>query len=161
MLVQRLALVLAAALACGSCDALGIGMATVDGEWVLSARNLSDGSNVCSIPSLVLTFTQTRDRFSGVSAATTVSCTIDGAPRTLALPVQPVVDGKVNGDDVTFWVGGSDWKHVARVVASSSMSGSVEVRFGPPIGSTTFTGSFAAARTDSVSLLRQVSMPSR
>ncbi len=153
MLARRaLTAVISSLLICG-CDALGIGTATVEGEWLLTARNLTDGHNVCSVQDMTLLLTQTRHRFSGTASNATVACVIADSSKTLALPVQPVVAGTVDGSDISFQIGGPDWQHNGKVAASAAMTGTMQVRFGPPMGATTFAGSFGAAKTaDSVAL---------
>ncbi|MGQ0813177.1 MAG: hypothetical protein ACT4O1_01775 [Gemmatimonadota bacterium] len=127
------------------CDVLGVGTPNVEGEWLLTARNLTSGSDTCSIDVLRLDLQQTRSRFSGTASSTTVACILRDTLRTFSLPQQPVVAGELADSTVTFFIAGRDWR-LDGVIAGESMTGSMTVRFGPPISTARFVGPFGAAR---------------
>ena len=133
--------------ASGACSTLGLDTPRVDGEWLFSARNISDGSTLCTISGLQLVLAQDGERVSGTAQSGSIVCsTADDETISTSMATEPIVNGSVNGDDeIVFDIGNADWHHEG-VVESNSMTGTVTVRFGGTLGTSRFTGSFGATR---------------
>jgi hypothetical protein len=132
-----------------ACDPLGLGTADIEGTWLLSARNLTAPQISCQITALELHIRQDGERFTGTTSGGELDCLRDNLPAvTRLLTTEPIVSGRLIGDSVIFQIGNADWTHAGRI-QHRSMTGSIEVLFGPPIGSSVLTGRFGAAKTDS------------
>jgi hypothetical protein len=139
-------LALAALLA--ACDTLGLGNTDIEGTWLLSARNLTAPRFTCEITALELHIRQDGDRFTGTTSGGEVECMeVDSVLFTRLLATEPIVAGRLIEDSVMFQIGNADWSHAGRI-QGRSMTGTMQLLFGPPIGSSVLTGRFGAARTD-------------
>lgn len=145
---RRLRTLAAAALLLAGCESLGITTPRVDGEWLLSAQSLTDGTRTCAIDGLTLSLSQLGTTVSGTSSGGTLTCVGNGETNAIQLVAKPVVNGSIDdADNIRFDLGGPDWRHEGDVI-DRSMVGTVRVRFGGSLGQELFTGTFGAARLD-------------
>lgn len=130
------------------CDLpFGIGGAWVEGEWAYEARNLTGSGLSCDVTGPILTLDQEGSSFSGRAGGGTVSCRGGQGTVSVAIAGAPVVNGRVDGDQIQFDLGTSDMGHAASV-NGRSMAGTVTwwLNLGEPTGLVLLQGHFAAAR---------------
>lgn len=147
---RRLALIACSgAIVLSGCESLGITTPRVDGEWLLSAQSLTDGTRFCAIDGMTLDIQQLGTTITGTSQGGTLTCVDDDDVTTVQqLTAKPLVNGTIDSaDNIRFDLGGPDWRHDGNVI-DRSMVGTVSVRFGGALGQALFTGNFGAALID-------------
>ena len=148
MMARRLIAVTLAAALLGGCESLGLTTPRVDGEWLLSAQSLTDGSRTCAIDGMTLSLEQLGRTVSGTSSGGTLTCVAGDQTTVIQLAAKPIVNGSIDdAENIRFDLGGPDWRHEGDVI-DRSMVGTLRVRFGGALGQELFTGTFGAARVD-------------
>ncbi len=137
------------ALACGEDNGTGPTFANVHGNWTLSITNLSGGGAVCNTSSPVqMTFQQNTTTFSGsYGGGGVLNCTAPQGAFSAAVGSGSVLNGAIDGNEVTFDLGTADFHHVG-TVNGSSMTGTASWTFvlGPVSAAGMLTGSWTATR---------------
>lgn len=130
--------------------------AQVGGSWTYNASNMTgtlSGTTVsCSIGGRAMNLNQTGSTFTGSTVGGTLTCT--GGGQTLSEPLGSgvVVNGSVNGSEVSFDFGTSDWRHQG-TVSGSSMNGTVTISIQLDDQLVILNGNWAAARQSSSNAL--------
>lgn len=157
-----LAAMLVALAGCGSDDGDGPTgpsepeNADVGGSWTYNASNMSgtlSGSTVsCSIGGTAMTLNQTGTTFTGSTSGGTLTCSGEGQTVSEPLGSGTVVNGSVDGDEISFDFDTSDWRHQG-TVSGSSMNGTVTITLQLDDQVVILNGNWAAALQSSSSVV--------
>ena len=143
-------LALAAALftlgACGG-ESTGPEIPKVDGSWTLSLTNMSGSGMSCDWSGATMTLTQSGATFSGSYSGGTLTCRSGGESASSPVGSGSVVNGTVNGTDVSFQIDSPDMPMTGSI-SGQSMSGTGTLRYdlGSPYGVVTLNGNWGAVR---------------
>jgi hypothetical protein len=136
-------------LACGGDDDTGPSTpADVSGTWSASVSNMSGSGVSCtSDGATLLTLSQTGSTFSGTYSGGELTCSGPGGTTSGPIGSGLVVNGEVDGNNVSFDLDTPDF-HQTGNVDGTSISGNARWRFdfGPPTGVITLNGNWAAAK---------------
>ena len=138
------------AVGCGG-DSGGTGPnndANVQGSWTLAVSNLSGRGVSCSSQSpMPITLNQSNNTFTGTYGVGTIIC-VNGSDQVSFNVQGSIVNGTVNGDNVSFDMDTQDFHHTG-TVNGNSMSGTASWRFdfGGAIGQVTLSGNWSASHT--------------
>jgi hypothetical protein len=136
-------------LACGGDDGTGPGFENVTGSWNLSITNMTGGGATCSTSSPVqISFQQNTTTLSGsFSGGGLLNCTAPFGSFSAPISSGSVVNGQINGNQVSFDLGSAAF-HQEGTVTGSSMGGTATWGFQSGSASTlgTLTGSWTATR---------------
>lgn len=115
------------AAACGGSD--GAGPTTshdLVGSWSYDMPDLQDGHGLtCTISGPVLALAQSGVAFSGNVSGGTEACMDNGTPFGGNMESAVVLDGRIQGDSVSFYVESTIWRSVGTLVTEDSMAGIV------------------------------------
>lgn len=139
---------LLAMLGCGD-DGTGPGSFDVNGTWSASWSNMAGGGALCSSTSgTQLSLNQTGSTFSGSFNGGEVSCTGPGGPASMTVGSGLVTDGTLNGRNVGFDLGTSEFHQTGTVTTATTMTGTAEwsIDFGIPVGVVTLSGNWSATK---------------
>lgn len=130
--------------------------ADVGGSWTYNASNMTgtlSGSTVsCSIGGTAMTLNQTGTTFTGSTSGGTLTCSGGGQTVSEPLGSGTVVNGSVDGDEVSFDFDTSDWRHQG-TVSGSSMNGTVTITLQLDDQVVILNGNWAAALQSSSSVV--------
>lgn len=124
--------------------------ANVAGSWDFAFANLSatvDGVGVSCSASRRLDINQSGSTFSGTAGGGILFCQSGGVQLSLAFGSEPIINGGVSGNSVSFDFSTPDF-HQQGTVSGNSMSGTASwlVDVGGTVGRIPFTGSWGASR---------------
>lgn len=143
---------LAAVGAISGCAASTGPKVNVGGTWKYEAQNLTEGGTVtCTVTDMTLSLTQTSSTFAGTYSGANADCTFTSTH--LAFPLSSsgtIVDGRINGDQVSFDMGDHLWSQTGSI-SGNSMSGNATITINSGIdtlGSSVITvrGQWAAVK---------------
>jgi hypothetical protein len=135
--------------ACGD-DSTGV-EDNLNGTWRFSYSNMT-GSYIgvtvsCNVSALDAVLTVTGNTFSGIQQGTgTMNCTIAGQSQQFALSGNTIVDGQINGSNVTFRLGTTAGGQHTGTVTGTSMTGTAQWVITQGNQSITLNGQFTAAK---------------
>ena len=132
---------------CGGGDSTGPSITNISGTYLLNHSNLSGGGISCSSFGTSVSIAQTGSTFTGTYAGGTLSCTGPGGNQSGAIGNGTVVNGHLNGSNVSFDLDTSDW-HLQGTLSGASMTGTATVRIdlGAPTGVIVLSGNWAASK---------------
>jgi len=126
-----------AALGCSGASSSGPTVANVAGTWSYTADNLAAGNGVtCDIVNVTMVLDQNGSTFTGTYANAELQCLVNGVEQDQGPYNGNVVNGVVNGDQVTFDFDTPAWTN-SGAISGSSMSGPASVNVA--VGETTYT----------------------
>jgi len=131
------------AAACGG-DGTGPG-GRLSGDWTYTVTNLRLGSVSCNESGTVLHIDQNGGTFDGTYDGGTWICTGAGVNDTIPIGTGTVVDGRMAGDSVWFYLDDPNWYSFGGIT-DSTMSGTVNARFPVSGAPTVVAGSWSSKR---------------
>lgn len=133
--------------ACGG-DSTGPSTTSVAGSWVVSLTNFSGSGVTCNATGISVQLSQTGTTLTGTYSGGTYSCTGPGGSTTQAGGTGIIINGVVNGNNVSFDVDTQDSHFTGNVAAGgASMSGSGSEKIDIGGGQTvTLSGAWGAAK---------------
>lgn len=132
--------------ACGG-DATGPQLADVTGTWALTLSNLSGSGVACSATGVTANLTQSGSTFTGSYSGGTITCMAAGQTASQPMATGDIINGKVDGNQVTFDVDTTDAPFTG-TVDGNAMTGTGTVTYdaGAPLGVIVLTGNWEAAK---------------
>jgi hypothetical protein len=122
--------------------------ANVAGTWSASVSDLTGGGVRCSTTTPIqVTFSQSQSTVTGSYSGGILTCTTPTQSFSTTLSSGSISSGELDGANITFDLGSSDFHHIG-TVDGTSMSGAAQwtYTFGQPTGEVTMEGTWTATK---------------